>query len=62
MSGPSTSPLTMLGASDANACEGDACLVPQAASEDDPGILLPEESAAASNRAVTAALDEGASL
>lgn len=64
MTGPSTSPFTMLGSADAAACEGDACLVPRAASSADTSILEPDpdEAAAASVRAVTAALDEGASL
>lgn len=64
--GPS---FTMVGAVDANVCEGDSCLVPGATSGDVveaqsvPDIEpTPDEARAASARAVAAALDEGASL
>jgi len=59
---------TMVGAADASACEGDNCVVPAAAAAPAPALspldIEPgaDEAAAASGRAVTAALDEGASL
>lgn len=62
-----TGPLTMLGSDDAQACEGDNCLV-AGVTVADPALSTvdieptPEEAAAASSRAVAAALDEGASL
>lgn len=61
------SPFVMLGSADAAACEGDACLLPGAATAVVDGAVVdiepgPDEAAAASARAVTAALDEGASL
>jgi hypothetical protein len=66
---PTGPAFTMLGATDAAACEGDSCLVPGAvtasvAAAPDALDIEPthEEAAAASARAVAAALDEGASL
>ncbi|WP_123944113.1 MULTISPECIES: hypothetical protein [unclassified Frondihabitans] len=64
-SAPTPDSFTMLGSADAAACEGDSCLIPGALTET---VTMPEieptadEAAAASARAVTAALDEGASL
>lgn len=58
--GTSAPAFTMLGEPDAVVCEGDVCAVPAL-----DGVEIeptPEEAAAASARAVTAALDEGASL
>lgn len=58
--GTSAPAFTMLGAPDAVVCEGDVCAV---APVDDVDIEpTHQEAAAASARAVTAALDEGASL
>jgi hypothetical protein len=54
------SPFILLGDPDALACEGDSCVVP-VVSGADLG-LSPDEAAAASSRAVAAALDEGAAL
>ncbi|RKR73918.1 hypothetical protein [Frondihabitans australicus] len=60
------SPFTMLGSPDALACEGDACVIPSATVDLDSDAVdiepSPQEAAAASGRAVAAALDEGASL
>ncbi len=53
-------PFILLGDPDALACEGDACLVPVVTGSELG--LSPDETAAASSRAVAAALDEGASL
>ncbi len=64
-SAPTPASFTMLGSADAAACEGDNCLIPGAL---DDAVAMPEieptadEAATASARAVTAALDEGASL
>lgn len=52
---------TMLGSPDAAACDGDSCLVPGAVTVPDIEPT-PDEASAASIRAVTAALDDGASL
>ncbi|BDZ50903.1 hypothetical protein GCM10025867_31440 [Frondihabitans sucicola] len=63
-----TSPVfTMLGDAAAEACEGDSCLVPGTAAAARAERIIdieptPQEAAAASARAVAAALDEGASL
>ncbi|AMM21060.1 hypothetical protein AX769_14095 [Frondihabitans sp. PAMC 28766] len=62
---PQAPVFTMLGAADAVVCEGDSCVVPGAGAGGDAEIDIepsPDEAAAASARAVTAALDEGASL
>lgn len=67
MTGAADAParFTMLGSADAAACEGDTCLIPGSSSE---SSLVPDiepghdEASAASARAVTAALDDGASL
>jgi hypothetical protein len=55
---------TMVGATDASACEGESCLVPIVPPSSDSLDIEPSpaEAAAASGRAVAAALDEGASL
>lgn len=58
---PSSPVFTMLGAPDALACESDACVIPGSESTLDIEPSA-DEAAAASRRAVTAALDEGASL
>lgn len=64
-----TTPFTMVGADDALVCEGDSCLVPlriegtAGTAADVPDVEPPaDEAAAASGRAIAAALDEGASL
>lgn len=71
MAGAAPQPFVMLGSTGAMACEGDACLVPGVVDGvglepalDEPALdeAALDEAAAASSRAVTAALDQGASL
>lgn len=61
-----STPFTMLGDADAMACEGDSCLVPLPLTGVRAGDVdiepTHDEAAAASARAVAAALDEGAAL
>jgi hypothetical protein len=57
------SPFTMLGASDAAACEGDACLVPGASMADTADTAAADDASAAADLArVRDAIDAGRAI